>query len=71
MRFQMSVSKEMASALNCEQKERMLGSLQETMRSIIADYFMIKRMQSQESAPKKIKKQKEEKLEIIHNPLVV
>jgi len=71
MRFQMSVSKEMASALNGEQKERMLGSLQETMRSIIADYFMIKRMQSAEAAPKKIKKQKEEKLEIPHNPLVV
>lgn len=71
MRFQMSVSKEMASALGGEQKERMLGSLQETMRSIVADYFMIKKMQSPEAAPKRMKKQKEEKLEITHNPLVV
>lgn len=71
MRFQMSVSKEMSSALNGEQKERMLGSLQETMRSIVADYFMIKKMQNPEAAPKKMKKEKEEKIEVYHNPLVV
>jgi len=71
MRFQMSVSKEMASALGGERKERMLGSLQETMRSIVADYFMIKKMQTPEAAPKKMKKEKEEKIEVYHNPLVV
>jgi len=71
MRFQMSVSKEMASALKGEQKERMLGSMQETMRSIAADYFMIKKMQSAEAAPKKMKKEKEEKLEVPINPLVI
>lgn len=72
MRLQMSISKEMANALKSEQNERMLGGVQETMRSIIADYFMIKKMQEPRENPRKAaKEKKEEKIEFRQNPLIV
>ena len=73
MRFQMSVSLQMAKALEEELKERMLGSVQETMRSIVADYFMIKRMQISPEIRRKALKVSSNKEEIIikQNPLIV
>ena len=69
----MSISLQMAKALEEELKERMLGSVQETMRSIVADYFMIKRMQISPEIRRKALKVSSNKEEIIikQNPLIV
>ena len=43
MRFQMSVTKEMAQALRDDAKKRKLATMQETMRAILGEYFMLRK----------------------------
>jgi len=38
-KFTMSLSEEMMKAIKEEKKKRKLGSIQETIRSILAEYF--------------------------------
>lgn len=56
MRFQMSVSAEMAKALKDEAKKRKLDTIQETMRSILSEYFMLRK--TSEEKPEKLKPRK-------------
>ena len=70
MRFQLSISEKMEKALNSEKDERMLSSLQETMRSIIADYFVMKKIQIERQDIKR-KQKKEIKSNTSSNPLIV
>jgi hypothetical protein len=43
MRFQMVASTEMAKALKDEAKKRKLDTIQETIRSILSEYFMLRK----------------------------
>lgn len=60
----MSITKEMAKALENETGKRKIGSIQEVMRAILGEYFLLR-----EKEPKK----KKEVLPVIkydnHNPL--
>jgi hypothetical protein len=38
----MSITKEMVQALKEEAKKRKIGSIQETMRAILGEYFMLR-----------------------------
>ena len=50
----MSLTKEMAKALEEEARKRKLGSIQETMRAILSDYFIIKDSEKGRKQPKLI-----------------
>jgi len=39
----MSITKDMAEALKSDAKKRKIGSIQETMRSILGEYFMLRK----------------------------
>lgn len=50
----MSITKEMAQALKEEAKKRKIGTIQETMRALLGEYFMLeeKAAEKRKNAPK-------------------
>lgn len=49
----MSVTKEMADSLRAEAKKRKLGSVQEAMRAVLSEHFMLEEKAKEKPEPRR------------------